>query len=188
MKALTPRAPGVSGSVRAKSRNVPACSAVEMNCFVPEMRQPSPFGSAAVRSEPASEPASVSVSAKAPISSPRASGGTKRERCSSVPKVRIGSVTALVCTPTVTPDSGVAPRELLEDEDVGEEVRAGAAVLLGHADAHQPELGELAEDLLREAVLAVPLGRVRLDLGRGELARERLDLPLLGAELEVHYE
>ena len=103
MKALTPRAPGVSGSVRAKRRNVPACSAVEMNCFVPEMRQPSPFASAAVRSEPASEPASVSVSAKAPISSPRASGGTKRERCSSVPNVRIGSVTALVCTPTVTP-------------------------------------------------------------------------------------
>ena len=85
-------------------------------------------------------------------------------------------------------DPGVRTRELLEDEDVGEEVRARAAVLVRHADAHQPELGELREDLLREAVLAVPLGRVRLDLGRGELSRERLDLPLLGAELEVHYE
>ena len=82
---------------------MPAKRAVEMNCFVPEMRQPSPSGSAFVRSDPASEPASVSVSAKAPITSPRASGGTKRARCSSVPKLRIGSVTALVWTPTVTP-------------------------------------------------------------------------------------
>jgi hypothetical protein len=29
---------------------------------------------------------------------------------------------------------------------------------------------------------------VGLDLGRGELSRQRLDLLLLGAELEVHYE
>ena len=47
--------------------------------------------------------ASGSVSAKAPTLSPRASGGTNRLRCSSVPKVRIGKVTALVCTATVTP-------------------------------------------------------------------------------------
>ena len=67
------------------------------------MRQPSPSGSARVRSEPASEPASGSVSANEPSTSPRASGGTKRARCSSVPNVRIGSVTALVCTATVTP-------------------------------------------------------------------------------------
>ena len=52
----------------------------------------------------------------------------------------------------------------------------------------EAELGELSHQLVREPVLAVPLGRVRLDLGRGELPRERLDLPLLGAELEVHYE
>ena len=78
MNAETPRAPGVFGSVRAKRRNVPAYSAVEMNCFVPEIRQPPSIRVADVRSEPASEPASVSVSAKAPIASPRASGGTKR--------------------------------------------------------------------------------------------------------------
>ena len=84
--------------------------------------------------------------------------------------------------------SSVAPRELLEDEDVRQEVRAGATVLVGHADAHQSELGELAEDLLREAVLAVPLGRVRLDLGLRELVRKRLDLLLLRAQIEVHYE
>ena len=86
------------------------------------------------------------------------------------------------------PHAGVSARELLEHEDVGQEVSAGAAVLVRHADAHEPKLGELAEDFLREAVLAIPLGGVRLDLGRGELARQRLDLSLLGAELEVHYE
>ena len=83
--------------------NVPACSAVEMNCFVPEMRQPSPSGVAVVRIAPASEPEPDSVSANAPSFSPRASGGTNRSRCSSVPNARIGSVHALVCTATVTP-------------------------------------------------------------------------------------
>ena len=68
-------------------------------------------------------------------------------------------------------DARVAARELLEHEHVGEEVGAGAAVLLGHADAHQPELGELGEELAREAVLAIPLGRVRLDLARATKSR-----------------
>ena len=83
-------------------------------------------------------------------------------------------------------DTRVAARELLEHEHVGEEVGSGSAVLLGDADAHQPELGELGEDVAGEVVLAVPLGRVRLDLGADEVARERLDLLLLGGELEVH--
>ena len=83
-------------------------------------------------------------------------------------------------------DAGVRARQLLEHEDVGEEVRAGAAVLLGHAHAHEPELGELREDVAREAVLAVPLGRVRLDPLAREVAGERLDLALLRAQLEVH--
>ncbi len=108
--AEMPRAPGVSGSVRAKRRNVPAYSAVEMNCFAPAIRQPPSSRVAEVRSEPASDPASASVSANAPISSPRASGGTKRARCSSVPKRSSGRVTALVWTATVTP-TPASPRE-----------------------------------------------------------------------------
>ena len=84
------------------------------------------------------------------------------------------------------PDSRVAARELLEDEHVGEEVGPGPAVLLRETDTHQTELGELREDVAREVVLAVPLGRVRLDLGADEVARERLDLLLLGGELEIH--
>ena len=89
--------------MRANSSTVPAKAPLVIHCFAPVIVQPSPSATAAVRSEPASEPASGSVSANAPIASPRASGGTKRLRCSSVPKVRIGSVTALVCTATVTP-------------------------------------------------------------------------------------
>jgi len=57
MKAETPFAPGVSGSVRAKSRTVPAKLPFVIHCFVPEMDQPSPAATAAVLSEPASEPA-----------------------------------------------------------------------------------------------------------------------------------
>ena len=85
-------------------------------------------------------------------------------------------------------DARVRARELLEHEDVREEVGAGAAVLLGDAGAHQAELGELREELAREAVLAIPLGRVRLDLLAREVAGERLDLFLLRGELKVHFQ
>jgi hypothetical protein len=43
------------------------------------------------------------------------------------------------------PHSSVGARELFEHEDVGEEVRTGATVCLRDADAHEPELGELAD-------------------------------------------
>ena len=83
-------------------------------------------------------------------------------------------------------DAGVGARELFEHEDVRDEVGAGAAVLLRHARPHQAELGELGEEIAREAVLAVPLGRVRLDLRSREVAGERLHLFLLRRRLEVH--
>ncbi len=81
-----------------------------IHCFEPLSRQPSPSAVAAVRSAPASEPEPGSVSANAPIVSPRARAGTKRVRCSSVPNARIGRVAALVCTATVTP-TPASPRE-----------------------------------------------------------------------------
>src|SRR2546421_237095 len=73
------------------------------------------------------------------------------------------------------PAAGVAARELRDDEQVGEEAGAAPAVLLRDADAHEPELGELREDVAWEVVLAIPGGRARLDLGADEVARERLD-------------
>ena len=83
-------------------------------------------------------------------------------------------------------DARVGARQLLEDEDVREKVGAGAPVLLRDAGAHQPKLGELAEELAREAVLAIPLGRVRLDLLLRDLPGERLDLALIVRQGEVH--
>ncbi len=80
----------------------------------------------------------------------------------------------------------VGARELLEHEDVREEVGTGAPVLLRDARAHETELGEPAEELVGKAVLAIPFRGVRLDLGLRELTRERLDLALLGRELELH--
>src|SRR5205823_3199246 len=74
-------------------------------------------------------------------------------------------------------------RELLEHEHVGEEVGARAALLRGHADAHEPELAELGEQLAREEVLAIPLRRARRDALVGEAPRERPDLLLLRRQL-----
>jgi hypothetical protein len=82
-------------------------------------------------------------------------------------------------------DARVGARELLEHKDVGQEVGAGAAVLLRYADSHQAELGQFAEDLARESVVAIPLPGVRLDLLGAEITRQRLDLALLRVELEV---
>ena len=84
------------------------------------------------------------------------------------------------------PHARVGARELLEHQDVRDEVGARAAELLGHADAHQAELAELREELAGEAVLPVPVRGMRGDLGVGDLARERLDLPLLVGQGEVH--
>ena len=54
-------------------------------------------------------------------------------------------------------DRRVDPRQLLDGDRVGERVGAAAAVLLGDRHAHQPELGQLGDELVREALLAVEL-------------------------------
>ena len=83
-------------------------------------------------------------------------------------------------------DPRVRARQLFKNQNVGEEVGACARIFLRHAGSHQPQLGQLPEELLRKMVLAVPLGRVRLDLGGRELPGQRLDLTLLRGQLEVH--
>ena len=185
-KAETPRAPGVSGSVRAKRRNVPAASAVEMNCFAPAMCHP-PSSRVGGRAQCAGVGSRLGL-------------GQREGADQLAARQRRHEARPLLLGPEAEQrqghgarvhgdrdaDTRVAARELLDHEHVREEVGPGAAVLLGEADAHQPELGELREDVAREVVLAIPLGRVRLDLGADEVARERLDLLLLGRKLEVH--
>ena len=145
-----------------------------IHCLAPVIVQPSPSGSARVRSDPASEPASGSVSANAPIASPRASGGTKRDAL----LVGAEREQRQRARARVHRDRHAHPRvgarQLLQHEDVREEVRPRAAVLLGDADAHQPELGERREHLAREAVLAIPLRRRAARSARG---RSRASAP-----------
>ena len=82
-------------------------------------------------------------------------------------------------------DGGVDARELLDRDRIGHGVAAGAAVLLGDRQAHQPELAELCDELVREAGLAVELLGDGRDLRLRELADGAPDQLLLVAELEI---
>ena len=57
-----------------------------------------------------------------------------------------------------------------------------ALLVLSNAEGGRLKRVELA----RKAMLTVPLGRVRRDLRAGDVARQRLDLALVGRQLEVH--
>ena len=186
MNADTPRALRVSLSVRANSSKVPPSEAFVIHCFAPVMRQPPSTRSAARDRAPASEPEPDSVSAKQPTRSPRASGGTKRARCSSVPNRSSGSVQADVCTATVTP-TPASPRESSSSTRMYERKSAPAPPYSsGTHTPISPSRRERADQLARKAVVAVPRGGMRFDLGACEVAGERLDLALLRRELEVH--
>jgi len=85
-------------------------------------------------------------------------------------------------------DDGVGragPGDLLECQRIGHGVAAAAAVRLGDGDAHEPERAHSPHRLVGEAGLAID------DLGDGthlflrELARHRLDHPLLVAQLDM---
>ena len=82
-------------------------------------------------------------------------------------------------------DGGVDARELLDCDRVRDGVAAGAAVLLGHRQAHQPQLAELGDELVREALLTVELLGDGSDLRLRELADRAADQLLLVRELEV---
>ena len=63
--------------------------------------------------------------------------------------------------------------------------KADAAALLTDIDGAEAELGRLADRIAREDVLLVPLGRVRSDRVRSELARHLLNLELVLSKLEL---
>ena len=150
------------------------------------MCQPPSTRSARVTSAPASDPAPGSVSAKPPMRSPRASGGTNRARCSSVPNASSGSVHGGGVDGDGDADTGVGARKLLEHERVRDEVGAGAAELSGTQTPSSPSSASCAKSSRGKRCVAVPLGGVRIDLGARELAGERLDLALLRPQLELH--
>ena len=83
-------------------------------------------------------------------------------------------------------DGRVDARQLLDRERVRDRVGAGAAVLLRHGDAHQPELAHLRDEVVREARLAVELLGHGRDPRLRELAHRPAQELLLLAELVVH--
>jgi hypothetical protein len=96
--------------------------------------------------------------------------GTWRSRCASVPKRAMTSATMFV-TAIVTAVDAHAARDLHHGERIRHDARLRAAELRGDVDAHEPELGEALQDLEREALLAVELGRDGLDHALGVVAR-----------------
>ena len=141
--ADTPRALVVSGSVRAKSRTVPPNAAFVIHCFAPLTCQPSPSGLGA-RDERARVGPGAGLGEREAADSLAARERRHEPRTLLVgPELQQRQRARRRVDGDRDADAGVRARQLLEHEDVRDEVRAGAAVLLGHADAHQPELAEL---------------------------------------------
>ena len=83
-------------------------------------------------------------------------------------------------------DRRVDPRQLLDRDRVRERVGAAAAVLLRDRHPHQPELGQLGDELVREPLLAVELLGDRRHALERELPHRVAEQLVLGREVEVH--
>ena len=83
-------------------------------------------------------------------------------------------------------DGRVDARELLDRDRVRNRVASGASVLLRNRKAHEAELGELADELVREATDQVELCSDRRDALPRERPDRVADQLLLGSEVEVH--
>ena len=83
-------------------------------------------------------------------------------------------------------DRRVDPRQLLDHDRVRDRVGAGTPVFLGDRHAHQPELGELRDELVGEAGLPVELFGDRRDALLRELANGGADEFVLLGQVEVH--
>ncbi len=160
--------------------------ALVMNCFVPLIVHSPSASVARVRTLPASEPASGSVSPNAPRISPAVSlrhpllllllGPEQVDRLRPERRVRAQR----------DRDRRVHAGELLDRDRVGQRVAPAAAVLLRERDPHQPELAELLDDRVREGLRAVQLLRDGSHLPLGEVAHRAADQLVVVGEIEVH--
>ncbi len=82
-------------------------------------------------------------------------------------------------------DRRVDARQFLDDDRVRDRIRARAAVFLGNRHAHEAELGELRDEVVREALLAVEVGRDGGDATLREVAHCLAEELLLLGEVEV---
>ena len=71
-------------------------------------------------------------------------------------------------------------RQLLDAEGEGDGVKARTSVLPGYEDSHEPGLPGTRHRLLREAMIAVDLGRVWLHHALRELAHGRAESLVVG--------
>ena len=156
-----------------------------IQAFSPLSTQKSPSRRAVVFRLPASLPAPGSVRPKPPTASPVASAGSTFRFSSSLPKWTIGQQQTELVTLIVTATAGIDAGDLLDGQQVGEGVGAGAAVLLGDQHAEQPHLPHLLEDVGREDVLAVALRGPGLDALDGEAAHLVAEELLVLGEREV---
>ena len=78
----------------------------------------------------------------------------------------------------------VDPSDLLDGDAQRHEVAAAAAPFLGEHEPEQSEFAHLVDDVDGEVVLAVPLGRVRGDLLRGEVAHDAAELLVVLGDLK----
>ena len=83
-------------------------------------------------------------------------------------------------------DRRVDARQLLDRDRVGERVGAAAAVGLRDRHAHQPELRQLGDELVREPLLAVELFGDRRDLLERELSNRVAHQLVFALDVEVH--
>ena len=126
------------------------------------------------------------MSAKQPIRSPRASDGTNRARCSSVPNWSSGSVHAEVWTATVTPTPASARDSSSSTRMYDTKSAPAPPYSSGTQTPMSPRSPSFASSSRGKPWSRSHFGRVRLDLGVRELPRQRLDLVLLRRQLEVH--
>ena len=150
------------------THEVMSVPAFVMKIFEPSTTQLAVVEPAVVRVAPASEPAPGSVSPNAASFRPEARSGSQRALLLLVAEEEDRHRPERGVRGDGDRDGRVDPRQLLDRDRVREGVAAGAAVLLGNRDPHQAELGQLGDELVREAALAVELLRE----GRDALARE----------------
>ena len=111
--------------------------------------------------------------------------GSRSRRCSSVPNSLIGKQ-ARVCT--LTPRATLAQRAASSSTHLQVDLVGlpAAADVLTEGQAQQAGVAEQAEDLAREALLALVLPGLGGEFGVGQLAGQRDEVPgLLGGQFTV---
>ena len=118
---------------------------------------------------------------------PLAIGTRKRSFCSFVPARWSGPAAEGRVGGDDQPERAPDAADLLDRDRVGERVEPGAALVLRDRDAEPAHLAEAADDLDREATLALVLVDDRRDLLDHEVADRRAQQGVLWREVEVHW-